>query len=127
MIVKFKLKGLVTSILGIGFIALLNLVIRYTEVYVTLNSIIAFISVIILNYIFMILLLLEHNKNEILKEAFLNTMKKYYLTIIPICIIALVFTFVSNIIISSIGMILFWGLFIQAIYNAITILGLALI
>ena len=127
LIIKYKGKGAIASILGIGFIAILNLVVRYTGISVTINSTIAFIIMIILNYVFMKLFLLERKNNEILKEAFLKAMKKYYLTIIPICIIAVVFTFVSNIAISSIGMILFWGLLLQAIYNSITILGLALI
>lgn len=126
-IVKFKGKGLVSAILGIGYIAILSLVARYTGIYITINSAIAFIGMIVLNYVFIKIFLLELKNNQNLKEAFLSTMKKYYLTIIPICIIAIIFTFASNITINSIGMILFWGLLLQVIYNAITILGLALI
>lgn len=127
LIVKYKFKGFITSVLGIGFIAILSILTRYTGIYVTLNSIIAFVSIIVLNYYFMKEFLLERQKESYVKDAFINTMKKYYLVIIPVCIIAIVFTFASNVVISSVGMILFWGLLVQAIYNAITILGLGLI
>jgi len=49
-------------------------------------------------------------------------MKELYLMIIPVCIIAVIFVFVPGVVISSIGMILFWGLFIQAIYNWLILL-----
>ena len=127
LIIKFRTKGLVASILAIGYIAILNIIARYASIYVTFNSIIAFIGVIVLNYVFIKLLLLELKKTQNRKEAFLKTMKIYYLSIVPVCIIAIVFTFMSNVIISSIGMILFWGLFIQVLYNAFTILTLGLI
>lgn len=126
-IVKYKMQGFVASILAIGFIAILNLVARYTALTLTINSIIAFVSMIILNYVFMKILLVELKKTDLTKEAFISAIKKYYLAIIPVCIIAVVFTFMSNIVISSIGMILFWGLLIQIAYNACAILALDLI
>lgn len=126
-IVKYKMQGFVASILAIGFIAILNLVARYTALTLTINSIIAFVSMIILNYVFMKILLVELKKTDLTKEAFISAIKKYYFAIIPVCIIAVVFTFMSNIVISSIGMILFWGLLIQIAYNACAILALDLI
>ena len=82
---------------------------------------------IILNYVFMKILLVELKKTDLTKEAFISAIKKYYLAIIPVCIIAVVFTFMSNIVISSIGMILFWELLIQIAYNTCAILALDLI
>ncbi len=105
LIIKFKLKGLVSSILAIGFISILSLIARYTGVYITVNAIITFVCMVILNYVFMVLFLLALGKTENRKEAFLEAIKKYYLAIIPVCVIAIVFTFISNIVISSIGMI----------------------
>ena len=127
LVIKFKLKGLIAAILGIGYIAILNIIVRYTGIYITINSVIAFVCMVILNYLFIKIFLLEDAKNEEIKESFVATLKKYYLAIIPVFIIAIVFTFISNVIISSIGMILFWGLLVQAIYNAITIFTLRLI
>lgn len=127
LMIKFKVKGLIAAILGIGYIAILNIIARYTGIYITINAAITFVCMIVLNYVFMKIFLSEDAKNEEIKESFVATLKKYYLAIIPVCIIAVVFTFTSNVIISSIGMILFWGLLVQAIYNTITIFTLRLI
>lgn len=120
MIIKYKSKGLKSAIFNIGYMAILLLILRYTNVNITLNSLIAFVSVVAINYIFNIKLL---NKEIGCKSAFGSTMKELYLTIIPVCIIAIIFTFMSSLVISSIGMVLFWGLFVQALYNAIVVLA----
>ena len=109
------------AIFDIGYIAILLLVLRYTNVNITLNSLIAFIAVIAINYVFSIKLLSAGNDS---KAVFANTIKELYLMIIPVCIIAIIFTFMSSLVISSVGMVLFWGLFIQAVYNALLILVL---
>ena len=122
MTIKFKLKkGFKKAIFDIGYIAILLLVLRYTNVNITLNSLIAFIAVIAINYVFSIKLLSAGNDS---KAVFANTIKELYLMIIPVCIIAIIFTFMSSLVISSVGMVLFWGLFIQAVYNALLILVL---
>ena len=61
------------------------------------------------------------------KAVFGKAMKELYLTIIPVCIIAIIFTFMSGVIISSIGMVLFWGLLLQAVYNTLVIFALDVI
>jgi len=119
MTIRFKFKkGFKKAIFDIGYIAILLLILRYTNVNITLNSLIAFIAVVAINYVFSIKLLSAGNDS---KAVFANTMKELYLVIIPVCIIAIIFTFMSSLVISSIGMLLFWGLFIQALYNALLI------
>lgn len=120
-IIKFKSKGLFASLLEVGFIAILVLTIRFLEINITINSIITFLGIVALNYIFMAEFILECNKNNSKKSAFWNTMKKYYLTIIPLIIITIVFTLNSSITISSIGMLLFWGILLQVLYNILTV------
>lgn len=127
MIIKYKLRGLKASIVAIGYIALLTLTIKCVNVKITINSVITFISIIAINYIFVIRLLRKLDEKAIISKEFLNTMKELYLTIIPVIIIAIIFTFMSASIISSIGMVLFWGLLLQAIYNTAIILGLGVI
>ena len=73
---------------------------------------------IILNMVFLVNLLKRLSKESISK-AYNETMKIYYLSIIPFGVVAVIFTFMSNITIGSIGMIIFWCLFIQVIYNFI--------
>lgn len=127
MIIKYKLKGLSLSIISVGYIALLTLVMRYTNVTVTLNGLVAFISVIAINYLFDIKMLNGLKDISNTRAVFGKTMKELYLTIIPVVIIAIIFTFMSGVVISSIGMVLFWGLLLQAVYNALVIFALAVI
>ena len=93
----------------------------HTNVIITINAIIAYLAVIVINYAFNISYLKEL-KNNNKKYIFIKNMKELYLMIIPVCIIAVIFVFVPGVVISSIGMILFWGLFIQAIYNWLILL-----
>ena len=118
LLVRFKEKGLIISILSIGFVSVFSLAIRYTNVSITLNSIISSYLIVIMNYILMFVLLKE-NENEKISTAFSNAFKKFYLRTIPVCVIALVFTFATSLQISSIGMVLFWGMILIAIYNTI--------
>jgi len=121
LIIKFKLEGLKCAILCLGHIAILNIILKYTNVIITINAIIAYLAVIVINYAFNISYLKEL-KNNNKKYIFIKNMKELYLMIIPVCIIAVIFVFVPGVVISSIGMILFWGLFIQAIYNWLILL-----
>lgn len=117
MIIKYKIKGLKSAILCIGYAGLLILTIKYTNVYVTLNSAIAYLLMICINYVFTIKLLDNLQEGMHVKEALLKNMKETYLTIIPVIVVAFVFTFMASISINSIGMMLFWGIIIHAIYN----------
>lgn len=119
MIVKHKLNGLKLSIFNVGYIATLVLIFKYTNVLITFNSLIAFVGVVGINILFLFKLLNNLNNSQNVKLVFEITMKELYLAIIPVCIIAIVFTFMSGAVISSIGMVLFWGLAIQAAYNGL--------
>ena len=77
----------------------------------------------ILNYIF-VFKLVSKTKNEKLKDLTINTKiketyKEFFLRILPICIAAIVFCFGGWASLSSFGMVMFWGISLIAIYNAI--------
>lgn len=122
LIVKFKASGVKMAILAVAYVAILSLVIRYANVTVTLNSLIAFVASVIINYVFVFKMLKELKINSNSKIAFGNTLKELYFAIVPVCIIALIFTFMASTIINSIGMTLFWGLFVQVVYNGLIVL-----
>ena len=113
------------AIAYVGLSAVYMLVVRYTNVTISIESIAGIIIVLILNYIFTTMFLnkieeLNKEKAEnVMKKATGATYKKFYLRIIPICIMAITFSFVKWVSISSFGMITFWGIVIIAIYNAI--------
>lgn len=125
LIVKHKLNGLLAGIAYVGLSAVYMLVVRYTNVTISIESIAGIIIVLILNYIFTTMFLNKieelnkENTENVMKKATGETYKKFYLRIIPICIMAIAFSFIKWIPISSFGMITFWGIVIIAIYNAI--------
>ena len=125
LIVKHKLNGLLAGIAYVGLSAVYMLVVRYTNVTISIESIAGIIIVLILNYIFTTIFLnkieeLNKEKAEnVMKKATGETYKKFYLRIIPVCIMAITFSFIKWVPISSFGMITFWGIVIIAIYNAI--------
>ena len=125
LIVKHKLNGLLAGIAYVGLSAVYMLVVRYTNVTISIESIAGIIIVLILNYIFTTMFLnkieeLNKEKAEnVMKKATGETYKKFYLRIIPVCIMAITFSFIKWVPISSFGMITFWGIVIIAIYNAI--------
>ena len=123
LIIKHKVNGLLAGISYIGLTALYLLLIRYTNVIISIESIFGITIVMILNYIFIFKLLENIEKiskekaENIVNKAIIETYKRFFSRVIPICIIAIVFCFVKWIPMSSFGMILFWGLVIIAIYN----------
>ena len=122
MMIKYKIEGLRQAIFSIGYIAILALMFRYTNVTITINSLIALIIVIIINYIFSIKFLEKIKKENIRKIALKESLKGLYTRIIPIVIVAIIFTFMPAIVINSVGMTLFWGLVLQLLFSLITLI-----
>lgn len=119
LIIKYKKNGIFAAISLIGYIAVLAIVIRYANVVITIEAIVGIIISIILNCILINMLLSEYNKKDIDEEPFWNVYKKYTMIIIPIWIIAIVFTFASWLPIFSIGMTIFWGITVNLLYNLV--------
>ena len=123
LVIKHRTNGFLASLGYIGLAGIFALIIRYTNVTVALEGIFAIAIILIINYIFQNKLLtkikeLKTNKEEgIVGKAMKETYKEFFIKILPICIMAIVFCFISWIPISSFGMIMFWGLLLIAIYN----------
>lgn len=113
-VIKLKLKGILAGVLQIGYVALLLLTLRYTNVVISLEGIVGILVGIILNYMF-IYSAFKNIKNYFVKD----TMAKFAVKLIPIYIIAIVFTFNTLTNIASLGMTLVWGLIILYVYNLI--------
>lgn len=125
LIIKYKSKGLLAGISYVGLVALYLLLIRYANVVISFESIFGIAMMLILNYIFTFMLLdniekISKEKSEnVVNKATLETYKKFFSRIIPICIMVIAFCFVKWIPMSSFGMISFWGLLMIAIYNVV--------
>lgn len=118
LMIKFKKNGFLASILSIGYMAVLSIAMRYTNVIVTQNSLATFWLVIFLNYIF-VKLLLKQLQTQKITQAYNQTAKKFYLGAFPVAVFALVFTFSKYVTISSVGMVLFWGIIVHVVYYAL--------
>ena len=123
LIFKYKGFGAIGTISYIGLASLLLLLIRYANVEISIQGILGIAATLILNYIF-VFKLVSKTKNEKLKDLTINTKiketyKEFFLRILPICIAAIVFCFGGWASLSSFGMVMFWGISLIAIYNAI--------
>jgi len=130
LIVKYKTNGLLAGISYIGLSALYLIAIRYTNVTISIDSIFAIGIILILNYIFTNMLLSNIRKMNDSKvenavgKSVSETYKKFFMRIIPICVVVITFCFTNWIPMNSFGMTAFWGIAIIAIYNAIITNGL---
>lgn len=129
LIIKYKTNGMIAGISYIGLLALYLLIIRYTNVILSLQGIFGIIIILILNYIFNDKLLskikqIDNNDdkdeeeikkefNKLIKEAY----KEFFIKIIPVCIAIIVFCFAKWMPISSFGMVMFYGIVLIALYN----------
>lgn len=106
--IEYKTKGLLVSISCIGFISVLLLLLRYTNVNISIEGIAGIILVLSINFII---------SENILNESI--DYKKIVLNLIPVAIITLVFCFAKWSNLSSFGLIMFWGLVLIAVYNLV--------
>lgn len=122
--VLYKMNGFLGAISYVGLFSLLMLLIRYTNVVLSIEGLVAVALVLILEYIF-INRILNKIKQEskgkisraIIKEAIKEIYKEFFITIIPIAIAIITFCFAKWTSISSFGMVMFWGIVLIAIYN----------
>ena len=125
LIVKYKTNGLLAGISYIGLSALYLIVIRYTNVTISIDSIFAIGIILILNYIFTNMLLSNIRKMNDSKvenavgKSISETYKKFFMRIIPICVVVITFCFANWIPINIFVMTSFLGIVIIAIYNLI--------
>ena len=117
--IKYKSKGFLTSISCIGFIALLSLVLRYTNVIITIEGIGAIILVILIDLKLSQMMLNKTKILNVVSEAVKSSYKELFLKLVPIMIASIVFCFSGWTNLSSFGMIMFWGFILIAIYNII--------
>ena len=116
--VIYKKSGILASISFVGFVALFSLLIRYTNVAISIEGISAIIVVMIINLIINREILSKTKKMNLVNEAVKSTYKNIYLKLIPVGILTIVFCLAKWESLSSFGMIMFWGLVLTAIYNS---------
>lgn len=111
-IIKCNKKAILPAISLIGYVALVLLVLRYTNVKITLFTALAILLVTLLNNSVIVKTLSE-------KKSFNETLIKEIVSFIPCLIIAIVFCCAPYLQLASFGMAIFWGVIVMCIYNAL--------
>ena len=122
LIIRYKTRGLLNAFSYIGLAALFLLLLRYTNVVISIESIFGVAVVLILNYIFVNKLLSKLKSEEKVDKvaisiAIKETYKEFFIKIIPIIIAVITFCFIRWEPISSFGMVMFWGILLISLYN----------
>lgn len=118
IIFKYKAKGILGALSFIGYIASLLIIIRLTNVVVSIEGMVGILTSIALNYAFIVYLLNGMKKEEqefTYKQGFV----KFLFILIPIAVTTIIFSFISWIPIYSFGMTMFWGIVLIMLYNVI--------
>lgn len=111
-IYKFKRKGILPVISLVGLLATTLLVLRYTNVKITLFTILGLAIIVLINYIFIL-------KNLGSQKSFKDDFIEILNIIIPCIIVAVVFCCAPYLQLASFGMTIFWGIIVMCIYNII--------
>ena len=118
LIIKYRVKGILGALSFTGYIASLLIIIRLTNVVVSIDGMVGILISIALNYVFIVYLLNGKKKEEqefTYKQGFIN----FLFVLIPIAVTTIIFSFISWIPIYSFGMTMFWGIVLIMLYNVI--------
>ena len=121
LIIKYRKLGVFAIISYIGYVAILLLAVRIFNLVVTLEGICGIVIAMVLNYILLVYLLhtLKHTEKDLAqyKISYNKAMLSMALVLIPTIIIGIVLCFATWNPAYSFGTIIFWAVFIMAIYN----------
>lgn len=112
LVIRYKALGTLGVISYIGFVSLWMIIVRYTNVVISIEGIFGMVIAFVLNYILVSQLLAKVNDRNVVY-------KEFFIKIIPIMIMVVTFCFIRWIPISSFGMTMFWGIVLIAVYNSI--------
>lgn len=110
--------GLKNTILLVGFVAAYFLLMRYTDIIISLESIVAFLFVVGMQYLFNVKAA-KMAKEEQAGNVITTLLKKNALRIMPLYVLLIVCAFSEWQSIFSVGIIMFWGFALMLIYNLI--------
>ena len=114
--------NIITAVAYIGYIAVLLLAIRYTNVILTIEGILGLIVALAINYTFNVYILNYISKSEDkaeLETNFNRAFTKISIALIPVLILSVILILTSWLQIYSFAMIIFWGLAITIVWNII--------
>lgn len=113
MIIKYKIKGIFVTISNLGAVSILLTLLRLTNSVISFETISAFLILEIIISLITFKTLKNVSKatnREEIKNQFNITLKEIIDIIVINLVIAVVFTFINWTAISTIGIVMFWGL-----------------
>ncbi len=116
--VIYKKNGLLVGIANIGYVAVLLLLIRYTNVVITIEGFVGLVLSIVLNYIFSIYIL-KTLKELNVRYAYTKATLGMAFVIIPALIVGITLCFTNWMAMYSFGQVIFWGILTIFMYNTI--------
>lgn len=121
IIIKYRGKGIIASIISLGYIAILLIVLRYANVTFSLEGVLAVELCYLISCSYSVLYCEYKNKKDLTPKEknseFKSIVKKYTIIVIPQLIIAILCCFTNWSQLTSFGMVVFWGSLISWLYN----------
>ncbi len=113
MAIKYKKKGILAALCYIAFTSIYLVLLRIFNVTIAMEGFVGGVIILALNYLINLKLIkIEHNNKEYYNE-FLDIIMK----LIPIFVLSIIFVFIPITALSSIGMVMFWGIILILTYN----------
>lgn len=119
LILVFKARGIVATILQIGYVALLLLTLKYTNVYITIEGIFGIVVASLINMAYMFRVLSVAKKDGNISNAINESLIKFVNMSIPALIVSITFCFAKWLEINSFGMVMFWGFVVALLYSIV--------
>ena len=117
--IRYKKNGILAAIGFVGYLAIVMLLIRFTNVPIAFGSMSAILLSAIMEVVFITKLLKDADGKKMDE-----TIIKMTLAQIPLYVIAIVFCFVTWLPMVSFGTALFWGLIMETAYNYLIVKNL---
>ena len=113
MAIKYKKRGILAALCYIAFTSIYLILLRIFNVTIAMEGFVGGVIILALNYLINLKLIkIEHNNKEYYNE-FLDIIMK----LIPIFVLSIIFVFIPITALSSIGMVMFWGIILILTYN----------
>lgn len=120
IVLLLKTKKILGVVLQIGYVSLLLLVLKYTNVVITLEGLAALIIISLINVAFLARVMASiKNKKEVPAKVVNDNIVKFINVGIPLIIVSIIFCFVKWLEVKSFGNVIFWGYVIALLYNII--------
>lgn len=117
-IYKYKTSGVIAIISLIGYISLMLLLIRYTNVIIAFEGVFALALIFGIEYVFNLKFVNNSiNTKEKMIKTYSKTLMQFVNVFVVSFIIAIVFSMQTWVPIKSFGTIMFWGIVIMVAYN----------